>query len=292
MVLAVVNVHKEGGGGSLSFESFNFRLVSLCGLEIGVIGTAGDKDARPHIRLIRDLTPMIPRVMVIVVAVIVAPNVAHFVEKGVAIALLVAVIEIGNLDSVAQTPPLSLTESTAGVGKDKGNFRHIKLKDLAVELVVPILKEGDSNLHSFGILVVPYIVQIVCQRPEKLQVSLRKLDWGFILFPPTQSEFFAIFLYLNLFRLYIEDMAFVDHKAVHEDTNPVARVHEFSGRKTALDTDITDRATEHEIIVVNEQLPLRVVDEGFHVLADEVGGGGDAEMCFHLVGCFWLLFLL
>ena len=91
---------------------------------------------------------MITRVVVITIAVELAPDVAHFVQEAITEMLFRALRKVGTLNGVARTPPACLTESTAGVGEDKADFGHIVLKDDAIELLVPSLKLSDSDLHS------------------------------------------------------------------------------------------------------------------------------------------------
>ena len=151
MMIAIVNVHEDSGRVLLRLDRFHFRFVALCGFQVGRIFRAGNEDTCLFPCDFGDFPPVIASVMVIVVSVEIAPNMAHFVEEGVAELLLRSIVKVGNLDRISRSPPIRLTEGTARVRDDEIDFRHIVVEHDAVELFVPRLELCDSDLHILGV---------------------------------------------------------------------------------------------------------------------------------------------
>ena len=148
MVSPIVDVHEDCGCVLLRINRLHLCHIAFGGFEVGDVGSAGDKQTCLAVCLVSNFPPMIARVMVIVIAVEIAPDVTHFVEERIAELLHRHLIEIGYLDEIACPPPTCLTKLTAGIVKDEGDFRHIVVENLAVELLVPSLKLRNGDLHS------------------------------------------------------------------------------------------------------------------------------------------------
>ena len=72
---------------------------------------------------------------------LIALEVAHFVEEAVAILLLCPVPKEGDFDTDAVCrAPVELTKLTAGVRKGEGDFGELVTKDGRVKLVKPVLQ--------------------------------------------------------------------------------------------------------------------------------------------------------
>lgn len=81
------------------------------------------------------------------------------------------------------------------------------------------------------------------------------------------------------------DVAFVDHPAVHENHCLCFSMVEPCGWILFADAHIPEVAREHKVFAVGKEFFVSVVDEGLVVGADEIGGGGEGVESLHcLIG--------
>jgi hypothetical protein len=79
---------------------------------------------------------------------IVAIEVAHFVEQAITILLFSAVLEKGDFDADTTRTPVELAELAIGIVELDWHTREFVLKDNAVEFIEPIKHLGNCRFHK------------------------------------------------------------------------------------------------------------------------------------------------
>lgn len=149
MEIGVFHIHDDIGGGLFGFNLFKPCLIGLRGgFPTQNVLTPLNFEARDAGGFPCDGLPM-RAVVLVVPTLMVAIEVAHFVQEAVAVLLLRAVIEQGDGDFLTiPNAPMERTKLTAGIVERDGNEGELIGENGGVELLEPLVHLGDGRLHS------------------------------------------------------------------------------------------------------------------------------------------------
>lgn len=149
MEIGVFHIHDDIGGGLFGFNLFKPCLVGLRGgFPTRNVFAPLDFEARDAGGFLCDGNPT-RAVVLVAPTLMVAIEVAHFVQEAVAVLLLRAVVEQGDGDarSLADAP-MERTKLTAGIVERDGNSGELVGKNGGVELLEPLVHLCDGRIHN------------------------------------------------------------------------------------------------------------------------------------------------
>jgi hypothetical protein len=146
MKLSIVNVNEDGGSVLFLLAGFGVSFVLVSHFPILCVFAPLDVESCDAVRLVSYGFPT-RAVTFVTPALMIAIEVAHFVEQAVAILLFGAVIVEGNLDADTSNAPVKLAELAKGIVELDGDFGEFAFENGVVELVKPILHLRDCRLH-------------------------------------------------------------------------------------------------------------------------------------------------